>query len=95
MQFYDDIERDLRQLEFRVASIPNNDRTVGLVKQMRGVILGDGRCTEEQSSLRALHCLPENRAKGPSPKVLQISQRNINQAISAALNLELAKKHGR
>jgi hypothetical protein len=95
LRFYEDTDRDLRQLEFRVGSIPDNDRTIRLVTDIRAVILGEGRCTEEERSLRALHCLPENKFKGPSPKVLQISQRNINQTISAALKLELAKKHGR
>jgi len=35
-----------------------------------------------------------HREKGPSPMALEISRRNINQTISAALTLELAKKHG-
>lgn len=92
--FYDDIDRQLRGLEFRVDSIPKNRSTIELVKKIRAVILGEGKCSEEGSSLRDLHCLPDNKDKGPSRKSLEINRRNINAAISAALSLELAKKQG-
>jgi hypothetical protein len=92
--FYADIDQQLRQLEFRVNAIPGNGHTVKLVKDIRAVILGERKCTTEGASLRDLHCLPENAAQGPSKKTLEIQQRNINQAITAALALELAKKQG-
>jgi hypothetical protein len=94
-EFYDEMDRLFRRLEFRVASIPGNDHTIDLVKKARLVILGEGKCSEEGVSLKDLHCLPENRDKGPSATVLEISRRNINQALTAALSLELAKKLGR
>lgn len=92
--FYDDIDRDLRQLEFRVQSIPNNTKTQALVADIRKAVLGDGSCSADGASLRDLHCIPENRERGPSPRALEIARRNVNQAISAALSLELAKKQG-
>lgn len=100
--FYQEVDRDLRQLEFRVTSIPQNDDTVKLVDNIRTVILGkpaeaggpSTECTGEGASLRDLHCLPANKAKGPSAAALEIARRNINQTISAALSLELAKKQG-
>lgn len=94
LEFYEEIDRDLRRLEFRVGSIPNNERTIKLVRDIRMVILGEGTCSEDESSLRSLHCLSENKDQGPSAKVLEIARRNINQTISAALNLELSKKNG-
>jgi hypothetical protein len=92
--FYRDIDQELRRLEFRVNSIPKNEKTIELVKKIRLVILGEGKCTEEGMSLRDLHCMPASRDKGPSAMALEISRRNINQTISAALSLELAKKQG-
>jgi len=92
--FYEEIDRALRQLEFRVGSIPKNDKSVKLVGDIRTVIVGKGECSADGASLRDLHCLPENKAKGPSVAALEISRRNINQTISAALQLELAKKQG-
>ncbi|WP_298854071.1 hypothetical protein [uncultured Aquimonas sp.] len=93
-KFYEDIDQQLRRLEFRVASIPKNDQTKSLVADIRAAILGEEKCTEDGGSLRNLHCLQENLAHGPSRMALQISQRNVNQAIGAALALELAKKQG-
>ena len=93
-KFYDDMDQQLRRLEFRVGSVPNNDFTKKLVGNIRTVILGEGKCTVEGASLRDLHCLPASRDKGPSRTALQIQQRNINQTIHAALTLELAKKQG-
>ena len=92
--FYGEIDRLLRRLEFRVSSIPQNNNTIELVGKIRAVILGAGKCSEEGNSLRDLHCMPANKIKGPSPGVLEIARRNINQTISAALSLELAKKQG-
>lgn len=92
--FYEDADQQIRRLEFRVSSIPKNDTTQRLVKNIRTSILGDGKCDENGSSLKDLHCSPENIIKGPSKMALQISQRNINQSIGAALSLELAKKQG-
>ncbi len=92
--FYRDIDQQLRHLEFRVNAIPGNGKTIDLFKKVRLVILGEGKCTAEGNSLRDLHCMPANRSKGPSAIALAISRFNINQAISAALSLELAKKQG-
>lgn len=93
-QFYDDADQQLRRLEFRVTSIPKNTHTVKLVGNIRMVLLGEGKCSAEGSSLKDLHCNPDALAKGPSKISLQIAQRNINQTIGAALALELAKKQG-
>lgn len=93
-KFYEDADQQIRRLEFRVASIPKNDKTRKLVADIRATVLGEGKCTEDGGSLRDLHCLPANAAKGPSKKALQISQRNVDQTIGAALALELAKKQG-
>jgi hypothetical protein len=92
--FYDELDRDLRQLEFRVSSIPNNSHTTRLIVAVRQVLLGSGQCNAEGASLRDLHCLPANQATGPSPTALELSGRNINQTIGAALNLEIMKKQG-
>lgn len=93
-KFYDEADQQLRRLEFRVASIPKNDQTKKLVANIRTSVLGEGKCTEGGGSLKDLHCLPANSARGPSKTALQISQRNVNQTIGAALALELAKKQG-
>jgi hypothetical protein len=92
--FYDELDRDVRRLEFRVSSIPNNAHTTRLVAAVRQVLLGSGECSAEGTSLRDLHCLPANQATGPSPTALKSNRRNINQTIGAALNLELMKKQG-
>jgi hypothetical protein len=92
--FYSDISQQLRRLEFRVNAIPKNDKTIDLVKKVRLVILGEGRCTADGSSLRDLHCMPSNKTKGPSITALAICRLTINQAISAALGLEVSKKQG-
>jgi hypothetical protein len=92
--FYSDIDRQLRRLEFRVNAIPENEKTVDLVKKIRLAILGEGKCTAKGTSLRDLHCMPANKVKGPSITALAICRLNINQAISAALSLEVAKKQG-
>ncbi|HUL82479.1 MAG TPA: hypothetical protein VL131_10055 [Gammaproteobacteria bacterium] len=93
--FYDDVDHDLRQLEFRVGSIPNNSHTQTLVEDIRAAILGDGTCKADGTgkSLRDLHC-SSDAARGPSAAALEINRRNLNQTISAALQLELAKKQG-
>ena len=93
-KFYEDADQQLRRLEFRVASIPKNDKTKKLIADIRSSILGDGKCTQDGGSLRDIHCLPANLAQGPSKVALQINQRNVNQTIGAALALELAKKQG-
>jgi len=90
--FYSDIDQQLRRLEFRVNAIPGNDKTIGLVKKIRLVILGEGKCTADGASLRDLHCMPANKVKGPSGISLAICRLDINKAISVALSLELAKK---
>lgn len=92
--FYKEVDKQLRRLEFRVSSIPKNSKTKKLVKNIRDAILGEGKCTKDGASLRDLHCLPENTTKGPSKLALEISRRNVNQTIGAALALELAKKQG-
>ena len=92
--FYEDADKQLRRLEFRVTAIPRNAKTVKLVADIRTVILGSGKCSTDGTSLRDLHCLPSNASMGPSKATLQIAQRNINQVIGAALALELAKKQG-
>lgn len=93
-KFYDDTDQLLRQLEFRVSSIPKNSQTMKLIADVRAALLGEGKCTEEGGSLRDLHCIPASRAMGPSKVSLQISQKSVNQTIGAALALELAKKQG-
>jgi hypothetical protein len=92
--FYDDLDQQLRRLEFRVASIPKNSRTQTLVSNSRSTILGEGKCTAEGGSLRDLHCIPSAAARGPSRTALEIARRNVNQTIGAALALELAKRQG-
>lgn len=92
--FYTDADKQIRHLEFRVNSIPDNAQTIKLVKDIRAVILGNGQCSAEGASLRDLHCMPQNLIKGPSTTSLTIQQRNINQTIGAALALEIAKKQG-
>lgn len=92
--FYDGVEYQLRTLEFRVNAIPGNGRTASLVSKIRLAILGEGKCSGEGVSLRDLHCMPQNESRGPSPVPLELCRRNINQTISAALSLELAKKQG-
>lgn len=92
--FYDDIEQQLRSLEFRVSSIPKNGKTIELVKKIRTVIVGESKCSSEGSSLRDLHCLSGSRGTVPSAPSLEITRRNVNQTISAVLSLELAKKQG-
>ena len=93
-KFYEDTDQQLRQLEFRVSSITKNSQTMNLVSNVRAAVLGEGKCTAEGTSLRDLHCIPESREMGPSKVSLQISQKNVNQTIGAALALELAKKQG-
>lgn len=93
-QFYEDADQQLRRLQFRIASIPKNERTVELVKLVRASILGDGKCSEDGTSLRDLHCLPANATRGPAKTALEASRRNVDQTIGAALALELAKKQG-
>jgi hypothetical protein len=90
--FYSDISQQLRRLEFRVNAIPRNDKTIDLVKKIRLAILGEGKCTAEGNSLRDLHCIPANKVRGPSATALAICRFNVNQAISAALSLEVSKK---
>jgi hypothetical protein len=92
--FYTDIGQQLRRLEFRVNSIPKNDKTIDLVKKIRLVIIGDGQCTAEGTSLRDLHCMRVSKEKGPSASALANCRLNVNKAISAALSLELSKKQG-
>lgn len=92
--FYDNADEQLRRLEFRVGSIPKNSHTVKLVGDIRASLLGEGKCSADGRSLKDLHCNPEALAKGPSKASLQLAQRNLNQIIGAALNLELAKKQG-
>ncbi len=89
--FYEGMDTDLRRLEFRVTSIPDNQHTVELVENIRLVILGDPGSPDGQS-LRDLHQMPRDPDLGLNPTVLEVARRSINQTISAALSLELAKK---
>ena len=108
-KFYSEFDDKLRLLEFRVQSIPKNSKTQKLVADIRAaVLLPDNlakQCEQEGlvikegeetqfNSLQSMHCLQENKAAGPSRMALEISQRNINQVIGAALTLEVAKKQG-
>lgn len=108
-KFYSEFDDKLRLLEFRVQSIPKNSKTQKLVTDIRAaVLLPDNlakQCEQEGlvikegeetqfNSLQSMHCLQENKAAGPSRMALEISQRNINQVIGAALALEVAKKQG-
>jgi len=90
MAFYDGVDRDLRALEFRVNAIPNNAQTKLLVADIRKVILGDGKCSPDGTSLRDLQCMPGATGKGPSAAVLDVEERTISQTIAQAL----AKKQG-
>jgi hypothetical protein len=90
--FYTEIGREIETLEFRVNSIPDNKFTIETVKQIRSVILGGN---SDSSSLREIHTLPENRQNGIDPTTLSVTKRIIDQAISAALRLEIAKKRGK
>lgn len=92
--FYDESDQQLRRLEFRVASIPNNGKTVKLVGDVRSALLGEGKCDATGTSLRDLHCMPASRARGPSKTALEIAARNVNQTLGVALALEIAKKQG-
>lgn len=92
--YYNELDQELRSLEFRVSSIPQNSKTEKLISNIRASILGDGKCTKSGISLRDLHCLPNSSSMGPSKEALAISQQSINSTIRAALALELAKKHG-
>ena len=91
--FYVEIDRDLRQLEFRVASIPDNQHTTELVSDIRNVILSASEEAGDRS-LQDLHRIQRDPDLGLNPVVLEVARRSINQAISAALRLELAKKRG-
>jgi hypothetical protein len=91
-RFYTDIDKQLRVLERRVASIPANEESAKLVANIRASVLGEGRCSAEGASLRDLHCLPSNAERGPSRIALEISQRNVSQTIGAALALERSKQ---
>ncbi|HEX9396362.1 MAG TPA: hypothetical protein VF943_06415 [Burkholderiales bacterium] len=108
-KFYADFDEKLRFLEFRVQSIPKNTKTQKLVADIRTAVLlrdeQEKQCEEgglvikvdeetSLASLQSIHCLRENKANGPSRKSLEISQRNINQIIGAALALEIGKKQG-
>ncbi len=92
--FYTDIGQQLRRLEFRVNAIPKNDKTIDLFKKVRLVIIGEGTCSAEGTSLRDLHCNSANRNKGPSAMALEIFRLKVNKTISAALTLEISKKQG-
>ena len=108
-KFYAEFDEKLRLLEFRVQSIPKNSQTKKLVSDIRAAVLlqdeQEKQCEEggltlkdgeeaRFSSLQSIHCLKENKATGPSRTALEISQRNVNQIIGAALALEVAKKQG-
>ena len=94
-QTYNMFDQQIKQLEFRVAAIPKNDKTVDIVKNIRLSILGNGGSPKDGSSLKDIHCLDDqNKNFCPSKAVLEICRRNIDQTISAALTLELAKKTG-
>jgi hypothetical protein len=90
--YYNEIRREIETLEFRVNSIPDNKYTIETVKQIRFVILGGN---SDSSGLRGIHALPENRRNGIDPTTLSVTKRIIDQAISAALKLEIAKKRGK
>jgi hypothetical protein len=98
---YNVLDQQIKQLEFRVASIPGNEKTIDIVHNIRLNILGSGELSDSTnnsaggSSLKDLHLLnDQNKNFGPSKAVLEIARRNIDQTISAALTLELAKKTG-
>lgn len=104
-KFYTDFDEKLRKLEFRVHSFPKNSKTQKLVSDIRAAVLlreeQEEECektgildADKSESLQALNCLAENKAQGPSRRSLEVSQRNVNQVIGAALALELAKKQG-
>jgi hypothetical protein len=93
-QTYNALDLQIRQLEFRVNAIPENNKTIEIVKNIRLNILGNENAPK--SSLRDIHIVNDkNKNFGPSKAVLEICRRNIDQTISAALALELAKKTGK
>ncbi|MCX6168667.1 MAG: hypothetical protein NTX65_04985 [Ignavibacteriales bacterium] len=93
---YDMLDNQIKILEFRVAAIPKNDQTIIIVKTIRLTILGNEDTSQPKTGLKDLHCLNDhNKSYGPSKAVLEVCRRNINQTISAALTLELAKKTGK
>lgn len=87
--FYRRIDHEIGILEFRVNSIPDNQLTSDAVGHIRSVILGTG---SDSTSLRGVHSLGQNRQTGIDKTTLAITQRIIDQTISAALKLEIAKK---
>lgn len=92
-EFYEEIERDLRILSFRVGAVPNNKQTIELVENLKVGILGDPS-NPTGTSLKELHQLQKNRDNGIPETTLRIAQRIINQLFTAALSLEIAKKRG-
>ena len=92
-EFYEEIERDLRILSFRVGAVPNNKQTIELVENLKVGILGDPS-NPTGTSLKELHQLQKNRDNGIPETTLRIAQRIINQLFKAALSLEIAKKRG-
>jgi hypothetical protein len=93
---YDLLDKQIKMLEFRVTAIAKNDQTTTIVKTIRSTILGNEDPSQPKTSLKDLHCLNDhNKNYGPSKAVLEICRRNIDQTISAALTLELAKKSGK
>lgn len=95
-QTYDELNRQISQLEFRAAAMPNNEIIVKLVHQIRLSILGSGDSLQQLTSLKDLHSLNDhNRNVGPSKTALEICRGNVDQTISAALALELYEKSGK
>ncbi len=95
-QTYNELNRQISQLEFRAGAMPNNEIIVKLIHQIRLSILGSGDSTQPKTSLLDLHSLNDrNKNLGPSKLALEVCRSNIDQTISAALALELYEKSGK
>jgi hypothetical protein len=85
--FYKEIDKDLKLLEFRAGAIPKNEISQKLIRNIRDSIFGK----EELGGLMQLHSLNGTKDIGPDLKTLNIQNLQINQAVSAALQLEISK----
>lgn len=90
--FYEEIDKDLKSLLFRVGSIPKNKEMESLVRNIQLLIVGDQEAPKG-TSLKELHQItPSGGVKVINSTAFALAQRQINQALHAALSLELAKK---
>lgn len=89
--FYKVMDRKLRRLEFRVSSIPHNERSDSLVKTIEAVVIGRGVCDSTAKSLQGVHAcdlLGDPLTRG----VLASRRISVTRAFRAALLYENEKK---